>query len=63
MHKVVWGTTMNYDNFGVNVENEKVLTTARDLGEVPEGGIGIVAYNSTDKFLIRNPTIRYYLEN
>lgn len=78
MHKVVWGTTMNYDNFGVNVENEKVLTTARDFGDLPEGGIGIVAYNSTNNFLIRNPngvspeivsellsnqTIRYYLEN
>ena len=77
-HKVVWGTTMNYDYFGVNVENEKVLTTARDIGEVPEGGIGIVAYNTIDRFLIRNPngvppeivsellsnqTIRYYLEN
>ena len=78
MHKVVWGTTMNYDNFGVNVENEKVLTTARDIGDIPEGAIAIVAYNTTDKFLIRNPngvspeivsellsnqTIRYYLEN
>ena len=77
-HKVVWGTTMNYDYFGVNVENEKVLTTARDIGDVPEGAIAIVAYNATDNFLIRNPngvspeivsellsnqTIRYYLKN
>ena len=69
---------MNYDNFGVNVENEKVLTTARDIGDVPEGAIAIVAYNATDNFLIRNPngvspeivsellsnqTIRYYLKN
>ena len=77
-HKVVWGTTMNYDYFGVNVENENVLTTGRDFGEIPEGKIGIVAYSNIDKFLIRNPngispetvskllsnqTIRYYLEN
>ena len=77
-HKVVWGTTMDYDYFGVNVENEKVLTTGRDAGTIPEGKIGIVAYSPIDKFLIRNPngvspetvskllsnqTIRYYLEN
>ena len=77
-HKVLWNTTMTKDTFGVNVENENVLTTGRDFGAIPEGKIGIVAYNSTDMFYIRNPnrvspeiisellsnqTIRYYLEN
>ena len=77
-HKEVFSPTTIPDRFGVNVENEKVLTVGRDIVEVPEGKIGIVAFNATENFYIKNPngvspeivsellsnqTIRYYLEN